>query len=149
MITFKGVNRKPSYGDDLPPLATVEMAPKRSMTNDVFIKWLHHLGKFKQAGPVLLIFDGAKCHLHPDIVDVADAYEIHLFCLPSNTTHELQPLDKSVYRSFEHYWDEEVLNFWRNRPDRQISKDVFRKLFTPVWSKAMRMENVIDKCSCS
>ena len=28
MITFKGVNTKPSYGDDLPPLATVEMAPK-------------------------------------------------------------------------------------------------------------------------
>ena len=75
MIIFKGVNRKPSYDDDLPPLATVEMSPKRSMTNDVFIKWLHHLGKFKQAGPVLLIFDGAKCHLHPDIVDVANAYE--------------------------------------------------------------------------
>ena len=144
MIIFKGVNRKPSFGDDLPPLATVEMAPKGSMTNAVFIKWLHHLGKFKQAGPVLLIFDGAKCHLHPDIVDVADIYEIQLFCLPSNTTHELQPLDKSVFRSFEHYWDEEVLNFWRHRPDRQISKDVFGKLFTPVWSKAMRMDNVIS-----
>ena len=49
------------------------------MTNEVFIKWLHHLGKFEQAGPVLLIFDGAKYHLHPDIVHVADTYEIHLF----------------------------------------------------------------------
>ena len=38
MIIFKGVNRKPSFGDDLPLL---------------------------------------KCHLHPDIVDVADIYEIH------------------------------------------------------------------------
>ena len=48
------------------------------------------------------VFDGAFYHLHPQIVDAATAYNILLFCLPSNTTHELQRLDKSVFRSFEH-----------------------------------------------
>ena len=54
--------------------------------------------------------------------DAAIANDVVLFCLPSNTTHELQPMDKSVFRSFEHYWDTEVLKFWRAHPDRVITK---------------------------
>ncbi|GAB1605179.1 hypothetical protein Ahia01_000799700 [Argonauta hians] len=86
MIIFKGKNRKQQFGDDLPPLACFEMAEKGSMTNDIFVNWLQHFSKFKPPGKVLLIFDGAKCHLSIDIVEEADRHEITLFCLPSNTT---------------------------------------------------------------
>ncbi|GFN95561.1 tigger transposable element-derived protein 1-like [Plakobranchus ocellatus] len=103
------------------------MAEKGSMTNELFVKWLQHFSKFKPQGSILLIFDGAKCHLSIDILEEADRHNITLFCLPSNTTHELQPLDTAVFCSFEHHWDQEVLNFWRNRPQRSLSKDVFGK----------------------
>ena len=43
------------------------------------------------AAKVLLIFDGTSSHLHPGILDAATASNVALFCLPSNTTHELQP----------------------------------------------------------
>jgi len=46
-------------------------------------------------------------------------------------------MDKTVFRAFETYWDEEVLKFWRQHPDRSISKERFGKFFTPVWNKAM------------
>ena len=65
-----------------------------------------------------------------------------LFCLPSNTTHELQPLDVAVFRSFEHHWDQEVLSFWRNWPERVLSKEMFGKIFTSVWTKCMTMANI-------
>lgn len=54
---------------------------------------------------------------------------IRLLCLPSNTTRELQLLDKSVYRSFEAHWDQEVLKL-------KVLK---------VWSKCMINENIIHK----
>ena len=65
-----------------------------------------------------------------------------LFCLPSCTSHELQPLDKSVFRSFEHFWDEEVVKFFRTNPDRSLTKDLFGKIFAPVWLKCMTMSNI-------
>ena len=142
MIIYKGKNKKQHFGDDLPPLACFEMAEKGSMTNELFVKWLQHFSKFKPQGKVLLIFDGAKCHLSIDIVDEADRHDVTLFCLPSNTTHELQPLDVAVFRSFEHHWDQEVLSFWRNRPERVLSKEMFGKTFTSVWTKCMTMANI-------
>ena len=112
------------------------------MTHEVFVKWLQHFAKFKSTGKVLLIFDGAKCHLSPSIVDEADKYEVALFCLPSNTTHELQPMDVAVFTAFEHYWDEEILRFCRQRSNRTLSKELFGHIFTPVWNKTMNISNI-------
>ena len=142
MIIFKGKYKKDAFGDDLPPLSRFEMSEKGCMTNELFVKFLNHFGRFKPPGKVLLILDGAKSHLSPSIVDEASKFDITLFCLPANTTHELQPLDVAVFRSFEHYWDEEVQKFWRQRPDRALTKDLFGKIFTPTWNKALSITNI-------
>lgn len=109
MVLFKGKRLKPEYCDQLPAGSLVKMANKGSMTTELFVDFINHLGQYKSPGKALLIFDGAACHLDARIVDAADKYEIVLYCLPSNTTHELQPLDKSVNKSYEHHWDQEVL----------------------------------------
>ena len=142
MIIFRGKNRRDNLGDALPPLACFEMAEKGSMMHEIFVKWLQHFVKFKSSGKVLLIFDEAKCHLSPSIVDKADKYEVTLFCLPSNTTHELQPMDVAVFRAFEHYWDEEILRFGGQRPNRTLFKELFEHIFTPVWNKTMIISNI-------
>jgi len=144
MIIFKGQRKKSHLSDELPPGSAVVMAHKGCMTTSVFIRWIEHFAQYKPVGDVLLVYDGAASHLDPSIVDAADSHQIHLFCLPSNTTHELQPMDKSVFRSFETYWDEEVLKFWRLHPDRQVTKDRFGKIFTPVWYKALTPQNIIN-----
>lgn len=100
MIIFKGQRQKPEYSDNLPAGSLVKMASKGSMTTEFFIEFIKHLGKYKTQGKALLIFDGAFSHLDYTIVEEADKLDIVLYCLPSNTTHELQPLDKSVNKSF-------------------------------------------------
>ena len=144
MVIFKGKRANPSYGDDLPPGATFEMAPKGSMTHAIFVKWLKHFSAFKPNGRVLLIMDGATCHLHPDIVDEADKNDVTLYCLPSNTTHELQPFDKAVFKSFEHNWDIEFMKFRKNYPGRTLTKDTFGKIFTPAWKSSITASNIIN-----
>ena len=144
MIIYKGQRKKSNLTDELPPGSAMVMAQKGCMNTSVFIRWIEHFAQYKPAGNVLLVYDGAASHLDPSIVDAADCHQIHLFCLPSNTTHELQPMDKSVFRSFETYWDEDVLKFWRLHPDRQVNKERFGKIFTPAWYRAMTPANVIN-----
>lgn len=117
MIVFKGKRLREEFLQNLPAGSLVKMAPKGSMTTELFIDFIEHLAKYKSLGECLLILDGASSHLDYKIVDAAESHDIVLYCLPSNTTHELQPLDKSVNKSFEHFWDEEVLLFTYQNPD--------------------------------
>ena len=144
MIIFKGLRLKESYKNNLPHGSIVEMANKGSMTREIFVRWLHHFSKFKPAGRVLLILDGASCHLDISVVDTAEQYEISLYCLPSNTTHEFQPLDKAVFRAFEHYWDAELLRYWDKNPTapRTLKKDNFGKVLDLVWKQCMSITNI-------
>lgn len=141
-ILFKGSRMKPEWKDDLPPGTLALMTPKGSMNIESFKLWIEHLAKYKLEGKCLLIFDGASCHLDHSIVEIADRYEITLLCLPSNTTHELQPMDKSVFRSFEHHWDQQVLLYWAQHKDRSLTKQRFGEIFSNVWDKAMTPANI-------
>jgi hypothetical protein len=77
-----------------------------------FIKRLEHVSKYKPLGEVLLIFNRATSHLDANTVIAADAHDVSLFCLPSNTTHNLQPMDKNTFKSYEIFWDKAVILFW-------------------------------------
>ena len=47
--------------------------------------------------PILLLIDGYKTHL--TLLICAKNNQVILLCLPSHTTHALQPLDISVFKS--------------------------------------------------
>ncbi|CAG4971678.1 unnamed protein product [Parnassius apollo] len=144
MVIFKGKRLRPEFCDNMPPGTLVKMGTKGSMTTELFVELINHLGQFKSQGKCLLIFDGASSHLDARIVDAADAHDIVLYCLPSNTTHELQSLDKSVNKSYEHFWDEEVLLCAYQHPGRKLTKTRFSKIFTKVCSKCTTKENIIN-----
>ncbi|GJQ66037.1 hypothetical protein Trydic_g4127 [Trypoxylus dichotomus] len=57
---------------------------------------------------------------------------IHLYCLPSNTTHDLQPMDKGVFQAYEAYWDDELLKYWGNYPARVLNTERFSDVFLPT-----------------
>lgn len=142
VVLFKGQRNKPEFSDNLPPGCKAFMTAKGSMTCDTFVKWIAHFAQYKPPGKVLLIFDGAKSHLDANIVEAADTHEITLLCLPSNCTHELQPMDKSVFRSFEYHWDDELQRYWSLNPGRKLTKSSFGNVFSKVWPKATTPSNV-------
>lgn len=90
----------------------------------------------------MLILDGAKCHIDFAIADEAEKLDIVLLCLPSNTTHELQPFDKCVYRAVEYAWDDEVSEFWELTQTVKLDKIDFCKIFTKVFHRAVTAANV-------
>lgn len=141
-ILFKEKQMKPELVDTLPPGTLVLTTPKGSMNIASFCAWIEHLAKYKSAGKCLLIFDGAKLYLDYTIIEFAEKHDIVLLCLPSNTTHELQPMDKLVSRSFECHWDDQVRQYWATHKDRAIAKLPFGQIFSIVWAKSITPANI-------
>ncbi|KAJ8893555.1 hypothetical protein PR048_006154 [Dryococelus australis] len=95
------------------------MTPKASTTSQTLVK-------FKSPGPVQLIFDGAHSHLDANIVIAVEAHAKTVYCLPSINMHELQPLDKSIFKPYESYWDEEVMLFWKKKKTQKVVVSFFQ-----------------------
>jgi hypothetical protein len=100
LILFKGKRMKREFADDLPLGSVCQMTEKGFMTTKSFVDWLHHFGCHKIADPSILISDGAHNHFDCEIVETAEKYQISLYCLLSETTHEPQALYKAVFGSF-------------------------------------------------
>lgn len=95
-------------------------------------------------GRCLLILDGATCHFDLAIAQEAERFNIELLCLPSNTTHELQPCDKSLFRPLEYAWDEEVDLFWEISDQNKLDKTDFCKIFKKAWARAATAKNMMS-----
>ena len=55
--------------------------------------------------PIVLTYDGHESHETSAIKRLAYANDIILFCLPSKTTHKLQPLDVGMFSVLQHAWN--------------------------------------------
>jgi len=119
----------------------MQMTNHDSIT-EAFVNWLTHFSHYNVAGSCLLVFDGVISHLDHGIVEAADRHDITLLCLPSQTTHELQPMDKSVFGPLQHYWDKQVRLLYSHSKDHTPTKQRFDNIFTEAWDKAAKPANI-------
>ncbi|CAH2091298.1 unnamed protein product [Euphydryas editha] len=111
VLIFKGKNKKPEFTEGLPPGSDVYMNQKSSYINsDLFYKWFteHFLPK-KGTGKALLLLDGHGSHSNSiGLLEAAAANDVILLCLPSHTTHALQPLDRAFFKPLKTYFNQET-----------------------------------------
>ena len=75
------------------------------INDDLFLQWFKFfLASIPPTWPVLLIMDGHGTHMSIELIELAQSSDVHLLCLPSHTTHILQPLDVGVFKSFKSYF---------------------------------------------
>eukprot|EP00731_Ephydatia_muelleri_P038303 Em0713g1a len=94
--------------------------------SQVFEPWLtaNHVPR-----PVLVYADGHKSHLSLEIAEFCREKRILLVALYPNSTHLLQPLDVSVFKSLKNLWTT-AKNLWKaSNPLANISKKVFPNVF--------------------
>ena len=63
--------------------------------------------------------------------------EVIIFTLAPHTTHEMQPLDTTVFGPLKRSWQEAYHDFIQAHPGRMITKYQFNQIFSPVWLKSM------------
>lgn len=63
--------------------------------------------------PVLVIYDGHATHIGADVINLAVENDITILKLPPHTSHILQPLDLSVFKSPKTRWDAKLVEWQR------------------------------------
>ena len=103
MIIYKKSFPGGAYHFDGPDDALYARSESGWIDSELFLVWLRRLflKHVVQQRPVLLITDGHKSHMTLDVIDTCHDNNVVLFCLPPHTTHALQPLDVSVFKSLK------------------------------------------------
>ena len=83
--------------------------------NGVFLKFLkeHFLPRVQRSPgeKVLVLFDGHKSHICPEVRAWAAANDVILFLLPPHTSHKLQPLNVSCYSPLKSKYKKVQIHF--------------------------------------
>ena len=106
---------KKNVNSPLPDNLYIDYREKSWMDKELMLKWVKTIlakrqRKIKENRKGLLILDGFRAHLHPDVKALVSSLNFDFWVLPPNTTPFLQPLDISVNRAFKsnyhRLWDQ-------------------------------------------
>lgn len=146
VCVFKGKYKKAEYEDNMPPGAVVLMSEKSAYVNtEIFTTWLRdHFIPRKPLGKVLLILDGHASHCSSvELLELARDNDVVLLCLPSHTTHYLQPLDRAVFKSLKTFFYGACQQWVRANPGRKLSRLQFGQMLSEGWGKACTVSNAV------
>ena len=112
---------------------------------EIFDSWFskHFLAHAPSARPLLLLLDGHSSHFEPTVLRLAAENGVVIFCLPPNTTHLTQPLDKGCFGPLKTYRKEECQGYLSKNPGRVVTRYQFSDIFSKAWAKGMTMKNII------
>ena len=106
MLIFEKSFPSGDYSTRGPVDALYAKAPNSYMDGELFLAWMDKIliPSTSHIRPILLILDGHLSHITIDVIDLARAYDIVLYCLSPHTTKILQPLDVSIFRPIKQYF---------------------------------------------
>ena len=114
------------------------------MNTEPFLQWFDFfLRNIPPTRPVLLIQDGHGSHVSIDLIELARANNVHLLCLPSHTTHILQPLDGGVFKSFKSNFSK-ACRYLASNPGRVITNDKLASLVAEAWPHSFTAVNIMS-----
>ena len=115
------------------------------ITQEIYLEWFKFfLQMIPPARPVLLIEDGHSSHVTLEVIELARSNDVHLLCLPSHTSHILQPLDIGVFKSFKCAYSKACKKFIRDNPGRVITSEVIASLVGDTWAQSVTPMNILS-----
>ncbi|KAB7504919.1 hypothetical protein Anas_12471 [Armadillidium nasatum] len=114
------------------------------------IQFLPFLYKNKIQLPVILILDGHGSQMTYNLVQMAEALEVTIMCLPPNSANELHPFSLGILKSLRMNWLEIRTTFYQQSKLKEISEFTFppllKQLFTKLISNRDSVVNGFAAC---
>ena len=115
------------------------------INTELYLQWFDFfLRSIPPTRPVLLIQDGHVSHMSVKLIELARANNIHLLCLPSHTSHILQPLDVGVFKSFKSNFSKACSRYLAAHPGRVITTDKLASLVAECWPNSFTAVNIMS-----
>ncbi|KAJ3619046.1 hypothetical protein MTP99_005835 [Tenebrio molitor] len=138
LIVFKGKNVWDSWvadDDKSFPGTAYAASPNGWMESDIFFNYFKKtlIPALGPVRPILLVYDGHGTHINIALVELARANDITILKLPPHTSHLLQPLDLSVFKSVKDIWDQKLVTWQRHNAGLKIPKKQFSELIGSTW----------------
>ncbi|CAH1983667.1 unnamed protein product [Acanthoscelides obtectus] len=117
------------------------------ITNSTFNNWLKIFidkTRPKQDRPVLLILDNYSTHQNLEALNLARQNHLIMVSIPPHTSHKLQPLDVSVYRSFKVAFEQALDTFQKNHPGRRVNQFDIARLVGIAYEKSATVQNATN-----
>ncbi|KAM9525235.1 uncharacterized protein ACWYII_043994 isoform 2-T2 [Salvelinus alpinus] len=91
------------YTKEGPANALYGTSPSGYIDNELFRGWfVNNFIKYAvKTHPLLLVFEGHKSHLDPEVIEAARKENVVLLVLPPNSSHILQPLDLTYFSALK------------------------------------------------
>jgi len=128
MLIFPRVRLNPSMMNGAPSGAIGEASKSGWITEEIFTKWFEHFLKVvepnSRSEKVLLLMDGHSSHtgnLH--VIEKArrPTNNVELLIFPSHSTHRLQPLNLSFFKTLNTRYNSEIVSWLRSHPGRRVT----------------------------
>ena len=120
-------------------------SPSGWINDNLFLQWFKFfLTRIPPTRPVLLIMDGHGTHMSIELIELARSSGIHLLCLPSHTTHILQPLDVGVFKSFKSNFSKSCSKYLAAHPGRVVTSDKVAFLVAEAWPLSLSPLNIMS-----
>ncbi|XP_072398358.1 uncharacterized protein [Diabrotica undecimpunctata] len=114
----------------------------------IFTNWLQHFishVKPSEADPVVLILDDHYSHRRNiDSINLARQNQVVVLSLPSHYTHKMQPLDLAFMGPLKIYYSQEIENWLRNTPGREVTCYQVCELLGRAYVRCVRAEIAIN-----
>ena len=147
MVIHRGKSIGKGWKDGAPFGTLVKASDSGWINKDLFVEFgVHFVSFLKNEGldnglPHVLLMDNHYAHIfNLEFLELMKQNNIHVFALPSHTTHWLQPLDRVPFGTLKRTWNEEMRIYTRNSAGVKLEKKTFFKIFSPVWAKSMTVD---------
>ena len=105
-VIFDAKSLNMEWTRDEVPGTTYGLSDHGWINMELFKGWFtdHSLQFAVTARPILLLLDGHSSHYNPEAIRHAKESNVILFTLVPHTTHEMQPIDTSVFGPLKSNW---------------------------------------------
>jgi hypothetical protein len=121
---------------DIPRNWKVSVSENGWTNNPLGLEWLKHFDAHTKTRKVgvyrLLILDGHESHLNQDFKDYCLEHKILTLCMPSHSSHVLQPLDVVCFSPLKRKYSQRVRDLARRRVFH-INKEGFLPAFSDAF----------------
>ncbi|XP_011860377.1 PREDICTED: tigger transposable element-derived protein 6-like, partial [Vollenhovia emeryi] len=150
MLIFKRSRLNDALKKGAPPNTEFGCSKNGWITSELFVQWLQHFIKCTRLEKsdrkqILLVLDGHSTHTkNLEAIQMARDYGIVMLSFPAHTTHRLQPLDRSFFKSLKSCYNEAASSWLRSNPGSVIKQANVAELLGKAYPRSVRMDIALN-----